>query len=88
MTQREGYSTSILSRKRVSGGPLVAAVSASPAIGCQWYVPLLTTYQALSCKRPSYLLRVQFSSTPGSSDLLFVPKDNTNIGTRVYTVIL
>ena len=50
------------------------------------------TYQALSSKQPSYLhtlltpIRKHIQLRSSTSDLLFVPKVNTNMGTRAFAV--
>ena len=50
------------------------------------------TYQALSSKQPSYLhtlltpIRKPIQLRSSTSDLLFVPKVNTNMGTRAFAV--
>ena len=50
------------------------------------------TYQALSSKQPSYLhtlltpIRKSIQLRSSTSDLLFVPKVNTNMGTRAFAV--
>ena len=50
------------------------------------------TYQALFCKQPSYLdslltpVRKPVQLRSSCSDLLFVPKVSTNIGTRDFAV--
>ena len=50
------------------------------------------TYQALFSKQPSYLhtllipIRKPIQLRSSTSDLLFVPKVNTNMGTRAFAV--